>query len=53
MRRDWSSSAGETYRDDGSLTTGTRPYSFWKITLTVLSVLAVVGLFVYFQQHAR
>ena len=32
---------------------GERPYSFWKITLTVLSVLAVVGLFVYFQQHAR
>ena len=30
---------------------GERPYSFWKITLTVLSVLAVVGLFVYFQQH--
>ncbi len=32
---------------------GERPYSFWKITLTVLSVLAVVGLFVYFQQHGR
>ena len=32
---------------------GERPYSFWKITLTVLSVLAVIGLFVYFQQHAR
>ena len=32
---------------------GERPYSFWKITLTVLFVLAVVGSFVYFQQHGR
>ena len=32
---------------------GERPYSFWKITLTVLFVLAVVGSFVYFQQYGR
>ena len=32
---------------------GERPYSFWKITFTVLSVLAVVGMFVYFLQHGR
>ena len=30
---------------------GERPYSFWKITLTVLSVLAVVGAIAYFKSH--
>ncbi|MFM9963860.1 MAG: hypothetical protein ACKV2Q_21885 [Planctomycetaceae bacterium] len=32
---------------------GERPYSFWKITFAVLLALAVVGAFVYFQQHGR
>lgn len=30
---------------------GQRPYSVWKITLTVLFVLAVVGVIAYFQSH--
>lgn len=30
---------------------GERPYSVWKITLTVLLVLAVVGVIAYFQSH--
>ena len=30
---------------------GERPYSFWKITLTVLFVLAVVGVIAYFKSH--
>lgn len=30
---------------------GERPYSVWKITLTVLFVLAVVGVIAYFQSH--
>lgn len=32
---------------------GERPYSFWKITFAVLFALAVIGAFVYFQQHGR
>ena len=30
---------------------GERPYSVWKITLTVLAVLAVVGVIAYFKSH--
>ena len=30
---------------------GERPYSFWKITLTVLFALAVVGAIAYFKSH--
>lgn len=30
---------------------GERPYSVWKITLTVLFVLAVIGMIAYFQSH--
>ena len=32
---------------------GERPYSVWKITLTVLTVLALVGGLIYLQQHAH
>ena len=30
---------------------GERPYSFWKIALTVLAVLAVIGAIAYFKSH--